>query len=221
MIIHESLIDVQTNSINIAEIIDGTVGFMEIHGFAVSGGEYRREWKSMRKKPAVFFERDGVLNVDRGYICRPKELTWMPGAMDAIRMLNKQGYYVFVVTNQGGIAREFFTENEVYDFHEFMAEEADRQGAIIHSFYVCPHHPEGTIEKYSSSCNCRMPLPGLIEQACQEWPVDLNGSFLVGGMQQGLDAAKGAGIPGYLFVDGNLYDFVQGILKNRRSRNEN
>lgn len=213
MITHESLIEVQIN--------DGMVGFMDILGFAVSGEEYRREWKSMKKKPAVFLERDGVLNVDRGYICKPKELIWMPGAIDAIRMLNKQGYYVFVVTNQGGIAREFFTENEVYDFHEFMAEEGERQGAIIHSFYVCPHHPEGTIGKYSSSCNCRMPLTGLIEQACLEWPVDLNESFLVGGMQQALDAAKGTGIPGYLFIDGSLYDFVQEILKNRRSRNEN
>jgi D-glycero-D-manno-heptose 1,7-bisphosphate phosphatase len=179
---------------------------METHG------ECREEKKSMKQKPAVFFDRDGVLNVDRGYICRPKELAWMPGAIEAIRMLNKRGYFIFVVTNQSGIARGFITEDEVHDFHEYMAQEAEWQDAIIHSFYVCPHHPEGIIEKYSSICNCRKPLPGLIEQACLEWPVDLDRSFLIGSMQRDLDAAKGAGIPGYLFIDGNLYDFVQEIF---------
>ncbi|MCC5465781.1 D-glycero-alpha-D-manno-heptose-1,7-bisphosphate 7-phosphatase [Pelosinus baikalensis] len=171
----------------------------------------------MKHKPAVFFDRDGVLNVDRGYICKPREMTWMPGAIEAIRILNQAGYWVFVVTNQSGIARGFFTEETVFDFHEFMAEEAQRQGAIIHSFYVCPHHPEGTMEKYSSICNCRKPLPGLIEQACLEWPVDLNGSFLIGDMQRDIDAAHAAGIPGHLFSEGSLYDLVQEIL-NRRNR---
>lgn len=169
----------------------------------------------MKQKPAVFFDRDGVLNVDRGYICRPRELAWIPGAIEAIRMLNKRGYFIFVVTNQSGIARGLITEDEVHDFHEYMAQEAEVQGAIIHSFYVCPHHPEGVMENYSSICNCRKPSIGLIEEACLEWRVDLNGSFVVGGNQRDLDTAKGARIPGYRFVEGNLYDFVKEILKDR------
>lgn len=169
----------------------------------------------MKHKPAVFFDRDGVLNMDRGYIYKPKELSWIPGAMEAIRILNEEEYWIFVVTNQSGIARGFFTEEEVYEFHEFMAQEAERQEAIIHSFYVCPHHPEGTMGIHSCICNCRMPLPGLIEQACQEWPVSLNGSFLVSGTQRGIETAAEAGIPGFLFAEGNLYEFVQEILKNR------
>ena len=167
----------------------------------------------MTQKPAVFFCRDGVLNEDRGYICRPRELTWIPGALEAIRILNGEGYWVFVITNQSGIARGIFSEEEVHDFHEFMMQEAKQHGAAIHSFYVCPHHPEGMIKKYSFLCNCCKPSPGLIEQACLKWPVDLKRSFLIGSVQRDLETAKRAGIPGYLFLDNNLCDFVQDLLK--------
>ena len=84
----------------------------------------------MKKQPAVFFDRDGVLNVDRGYICRSRELEWMPGAIEAIRMLNELDYFVFVITNQSGIARGFFREEDVYDFHSYMEEELERQGRL-------------------------------------------------------------------------------------------
>lgn len=169
----------------------------------------------MKKRPAVFFDRDGVLNLDRGYLYKQEELEWMPGAIDAIKMLNDQGYFVFVVTNQSGIARGFFEEEDVYALHSYMAEEVEKRHGLIHSFYFCPHHPEGITEKYAKVCTCRKPLPGLIEQACREWPVDLSSSFLIGDMPRDIEAAKGAGIPGYLFPEGNLYDFVQDILKNR------
>lgn len=169
----------------------------------------------MKKRPAVFFDRDGVLNLDRGYLYRWEDFEWMPGAMEAIKLLTDQGYLLFVVTNQSGIARGFYQEEDVYKLHGYMAEEVEQRGGAIHSFYFCPHHPDGIIEKYTKACDCRKPLPGLIQQACQEWPVDLNASFLIGDMQRDLDAANGAGIPGYLFSEGNLYDFVQDILKNR------
>ena len=139
----------------------------------------------------------------------------MPGAIEAFKMLYDQGYFVFVVTNQSGIARGYFLEEDLYKLHSYMAEEVEKRNAVIDSFYFCPHHPEGMIEKYTIVCNCRKPLPGLIEQACQEWPVDLKSSFLIGDNQRDIDAANSAGIPGYLFSDGNLYDFVQDILKDR------
>ena len=169
----------------------------------------------MKKQPAVFFDRDGVLNVDKGPISKRAEFIWMPGAIEAIKLLNDKGYFVFVVTNQSGIARGYFTEEDVYELHSLMEEDVENQDAVIHSFYFCPHHPDGIVEEFATVCNCRKPLPGLIGQACQEWPVDLSASFLIGDMQRDLDAAKGAGIPGYLFSGGNLYDFVQDILKNR------
>lgn len=169
----------------------------------------------MKKRPAVFLDRDGVLNVDRGYLYKREDLEWMPGAIDAIKMLNDKGYLVFVVTNQSGIARGFFEEDDVYALHSYMAEEVERRNAVIHYFYFCPHHPEGMVEKYSKVCRCRKPLPGLIEQACQEWPIDLKASFLIGDMERDIEAANDAGIPGYLFAGGDLYDFVEDILKDR------
>ncbi|MCC5466810.1 D-glycero-alpha-D-manno-heptose-1,7-bisphosphate 7-phosphatase [Pelosinus baikalensis] len=167
----------------------------------------------MKKKPAVFFDRDGVLNVDRGYICRREELEWMPGAIAALQKLYELDYLVFVVTNQSGIARGFYQEEDVYNFHRCMAEEVEKQGAVIHSFYFCPHHPEGKVDQYAILCNCRKPLPGMIQQACLEWPVDLEKSFLIGDMQRDIDAARAAGIPGYLFSYGNLYEFILRILQ--------
>ncbi len=169
----------------------------------------------MKKRPAVFFDRDGVLNLDRGYLYKQEEFEWMPGAIEAIKLLYDQGYFVFVVTNQSGIARGFFEEEDVYALHSYMADEVEKHDAVIHSFYFCPHHPEGMVEKYSKVCHCRKPLPGLIEQACKEWPVDRKTSFLIGDMQRDLDAANDAGIPGYLFAEGNLHNFVQNILKSR------
>jgi D-glycero-D-manno-heptose 1,7-bisphosphate phosphatase len=166
----------------------------------------------MKKQPAVFFDRDGVLIRDKGYICRPCEVEWIPGAVEAIRELNDFGYFVFVITNQSGIARGFFREEEVYDFHGYMEEQLGKQDALIHSFYVCPHHPTGTVAKYAVHCKCHMPLPGLIREACQEWPVDLSQSFLIGSRERELAAANGAGISGYVFSEGNLYEFVQKIL---------
>jgi D-glycero-D-manno-heptose 1,7-bisphosphate phosphatase len=169
----------------------------------------------MKKQPAVFLERDGVLNVDRGYICLRRELEWIPGAIEAIQLLNERGYYVFVATNQSGIARGFFREEDVYDFHCYMEDEVEKHDAMIHSFYVCPHHPEGRILEYAAVCNCRKPLSGLIGQACQEWAVDLDRSFLIGNHERDLAAANSAGIPGYLFFEENLYDFVLEVLKKQ------
>ncbi|VBB09302.1 histidinol-phosphate phosphatase [Lucifera butyrica] len=163
-------------------------------------------------KPAVFFDRDGVLNQDIGYLYRPEDFVWTDGAREAIRLCNERGYYVFVVTNQSGVARGYYEERDVIALHNWMQGELAADGAHIDAFYHCPHHPEGKVPQYKAACTCRKPAPGLILQAARDWPVDLAHSFIIGDNPGDVEAGRAAGIKGYLFAGKNLYTFVQTIL---------
>lgn len=150
-------------------------------------------------RPAAFLDRDGVLNVDHGYVYRPADLQWVDGAPEAIRLLNEAGYAVIVVTNQSGVARGFYDEAAVHRFHDHMQAELSRHGAHIDAFYYCPHHPEGTVKAYAGPCRCRKPGTGLLEQAARERSIDIPRSFLIGDKPADLEAAAAFGIKGMLF----------------------
>ncbi len=106
---------------------------------------------------AVFLDRDGTLNVDKGYVHRIEDWEWIPGAIDAIVLLKKAGFLVVVITNQAGIARGYYTDTEVSHLHTRINEELKEHGATIDGFYHCPHHPE-----FSAECECRKPMAGNI-----------------------------------------------------------
>lgn len=163
-------------------------------------------------QPAVFFDRDGVLNVDIGYLHKQEDFQWVQGAKEAIRFLKDQGFLVFVVTNQSGVARGYYKEVDVHQLHQWIQKELQEVGAQINAFYYCPHHPEGTISNYKLKCNCRKPEPGLIQQALEEWPVDKTSSFLVGDNVSDVAAAEAAGIRGYQFRGGDLFAFVKSLM---------
>lgn len=163
-------------------------------------------------QPAAFFDRDGVLNRDRGFVHRPDQFEWMPGAIDAVKLLNHRGYLVFVITNQSGIARGYYTPQAVETLHVWMNEDLKRHGAHIDDFAYCPHYPEGTVAEFSIVCACRKPLAGMITDLGSRWPVARDTSFVVGDRDIDLQAARNAGIAGHLFQGGNLLDFVQGIV---------
>lgn len=165
----------------------------------------------MHARPAAFFDRDGVLNVDVNYLYKIEDFQWIPGAIEAIRYYNEKGYLVIVVTNQSGVARGYYTEDDVHKLHHWMQAELSQQGAHIDAVYHCPHHIEGVIAQYKRACNCRKPEPGLIEQALEQWPINKEQSLLIGDKPSDVTAAKAAGIKGYLFPGGNLYHFVQSL----------
>ena len=173
------------------------------------------------KRPAAFLDRDGVLNVDHGYAHRPDQLEWIPGAPEAVRMLNNAGYYVIVITNQSGIARDYFKEAAVHQFHGHMQDALRTQGAHIDAFYYCPHHPEGTVKEFAVRCRCRKPNPGMLEQAAREWPIDLGRSFLIGDKDDDMAAAAAFNIRGIKFdskVD-SLVELVRRELAAAADRN--
>ncbi len=164
--------------------------------------------------PAVFFDRDGVLNRDVGYLHRPEQLEWMPGALELIRLLKERGYLVIVVTNQSGVARGYYDEAAILALHHRMNADVSRVGGHIDALYHCPHHPEGVVEAYRGSCRCRKPEPGMLEQAFADWTIDRSRSFLVGDKPSDLAAASAVGLPGLLFTGGNLLEAVLPVLSS-------
>jgi len=150
-------------------------------------------------RPAAFLDRDGVLNIDRGYVHRPDQITWIAGAAEAVRLLNSAGYVVVVVTNQSGVARGFYDETAVQELHAYMREELARKGARVDAFYYCPHHPDGTVAAYAVACHCRKPGTGLLEQAARDFAIDRTRSFLIGDTDVDMEAARAFGIAGLRF----------------------
>jgi D-glycero-D-manno-heptose 1,7-bisphosphate phosphatase len=168
-------------------------------------------------RPAVFFDRDGVLNRDTGYVHRPEEFEWLDGAKAAIRALNERGYLVFVITNQAGVAYGRYGEEAVKDLHRWIAKDLASVGAHIDGFYYCPHHPEGKEKRYAVVCECRKPKPGLLLAAMRKWDVDRERSFLIGDKESDIQASEAAGVRGILWRGGNLYDGMMQLLSTNEA----
>lgn len=160
---------------------------------------------------AVFFDRDGVLNIDKNYLYKIEEFEWQVDAMQAIRFLKEQGYFIVVVTNQSGIARGYYTERDMYLLHEHMQAELGKIGACIDAFYHCPHLPDATVAEYALECDCRKPAPGMVLQAIKDHGLDVEQSFLVGDKSRDIEAGNAAGVKGYLYKEGSLLEFVRNI----------
>ncbi len=171
------------------------------------------------RRPAAFLDRDGVLNVDHGYVHRPEHLEWVAGAPESVRLLNEAGYYVIVVTNQSGVARGFFDEAAVKSFHAHMQNALAGKDAHIDAFYYCPHHPEGSVKAFAMACSCRKPRTGMLEQAAHDWPIDINRSFFIGDKDLDMAAAAAFKVRGIKF-DSRLHslpDLVRQALATPKS----
>jgi len=160
------------------------------------------------RRPAVFFDRDGTINVDTGYPHRPEDLVFMPGAAAAIRRVNERGYFAFLVTNQSGIGRGYFSKADVEAFHEHLRWELRARGARIDDIRYCPDHPDELRGTTSSNISWRKPAPGMLLDLMQSWPVVPEHSLVVGDKQTDVEAATNAKLKGLLFTSGNLDEFL-------------
>jgi len=176
--------------------------------FAAAGELIRQN----KKRPAVFLDRDGVLNVDHAYVHRIEDFEWIPGAVDAVKLANDRGFYVFLATNQAGIARGFYGEEQVGILHSYMQRTLRAFGAHLDDIRYCPYHAEGRVASYTRASNWRKPEPGMILDLMKHWPIDRGNSLVIGDKQDDMLAAERAGIRGFMFRGTNLVQFMTQVL---------
>ena len=163
-------------------------------------------------KPAAFFDRDGVINRDHGYVGSPDRFELVEGAARAIRLCRDAGYLVFMVTNQAGVAQGYFEEDDVKALHDHMRALLAAEGARLDDIRYCPHHPEAKRPAYRNACSCRKPETGMILELAKVWSADLAHSFLIGDQESDLEAAERAHMRGFLYREGPLDLFVAGVI---------
>ncbi len=188
-------------------------------------------------KPAVFLDRDGTINRDVGYVNHPDQLELIPRSAEAIRMLNNAEHPVVVITNQAGIAKGIFREEDLPTVHEAFVQMLAGEGARIDGFYFCPHHPAGTVEKFTRTCACRKPAPGLLHQAGRDMNIELSQAWVVGDKASDVQLAHNVGATAVMVLTGhgssqwreypsactaphhvcnNLYEATQWILNSKQ-----
>lgn len=143
-------------------------------------------------KRAVFLDRDGTINIEKEYLYRKEDFEFIPGVPEAIRLLNKAGVLVVVVTNQSGVARGYYTEEDVENLHRHIARELKEAGAQVDAWLYCPHHPSGR-GSYALPCDCRKPLPGMLREAARRYDIDLENSVMIGDKLADVEAGQAAG----------------------------
>jgi D-glycero-D-manno-heptose 1,7-bisphosphate phosphatase len=152
-------------------------------------------------KKAVFLDRDGTINIEKEYLFRSEDFEFTPGAVEAIRLLNEAGYLVIVVTNQSGVARGFYGEEDVVNLHHYVDTLLRAEGARVDAWYYCPHHTAGRAP-YNRGCDCRKPLPGMLWMAAQKYAIDLSSSWMVGDKMADIEAGLSAGCKLILVLTG-------------------
>jgi len=158
----------------------------------------------MTLRPAIFLDRDNTLTVDEGYNFEIAKFQWMAGAPHALKCFYDAGLPVFIVTNQGGIGRGFFTVADMQLFHEHLCKMALSVGGKIQDIGYCPHHPEAVIDGLKTPCRCRKPAPGLFFDLAKKWQLDLTRSVMIGDRNSDVEAGQRAGCHSYLFDGGDL-----------------
>ena len=141
---------------------------------------------------AVFLDRDGTINLEKDYLYRIEDFDFVPGAPEAVRLLNEAGLFVVVVTNQSGVARGYYSEEDVKKLHHHIDGELASFNARVDAWLYCPHHPLGK-GSYADPCNCRKPLPGMLQEAAVSFGIDLAASVMIGDKCADVEAGIAAG----------------------------
>ncbi|MCX7981281.1 MAG: HAD family hydrolase [Syntrophales bacterium] len=165
----------------------------------------------MKQRRAVFLDRDGTINEEVGYLNAMDKLVIIPGAFEAVKLINRLSLKAIVVTNQSGVARGMFDETFLKHVHRYMKDLFLKHGAVIDDFFYCPHHPTEGQGKYLLRCLCRKPEPGMLLAAAKKWNLDLKSSYMIGDQAKDIELIRRVGGKGILVntgygsqVDGEL-----------------
>ena len=147
----------------------------------------------MKKRKAVFLDRDGTIVVHEHYLSSPEQLKLLPNAVEGLRLFQEHGFLVVIVTNQSGIARGIFDEERLSLIHKKLAQMLEEEGIVLDGIYYCPHLKEGIVEQYKVECDCRKPSPGMLLDAARRYNIDLPQSLMIGDSEADMQAGKTAG----------------------------
>jgi len=173
---------------------------------------------NLKKKKLVkiaFFDRDGVLNspkINNGYIGRIKDFKWLLGAKKSLKYIKDKKFKIVIVTNQSGVARAYFSINDVYKINNYILSEMRKINVKIDAIYFCPYHKDGIIKKYKKISSLRKPNNGMFKLAQKRWNIDRKNSFMIGDQKTDILFAKKSKIKGYLFKGGSLFSFIKKIV---------
>ena len=179
--------------------------YYKVNNDVISGKVARLNWKN--KRPAIFLDRDGVINKEVDLLHRADQMELIEGAGEAVKYINEKGYLAVVVTNQPVIARNLCTFEELNFIHAKLETLLGEQHAYLNAIYFCPHHPDsGFLEErkeYKIKCNCRKPEPGMLQKAAEEWNIDIPNSIMIGDREQDVQAGENAGVKTSLMIERN------------------
>lgn len=168
------------------------------------------------RQKAIFLDRDGTINVYKGFLTRPENFELIPGVAEAIRTINKSGYLVIVISNQPVIARGDCSFDDLNAIHSKMETLLGQEGAFVDAIYYCPHHPDkgfaGERVEYKTDCNCRKPKPGLLLQAAKDWNIDLTASYMIGDSDRDIAAGNAAGCKQSYLINTNETEALPSII---------
>lgn len=167
---------------------------------------------------AVFLDRDGTINVDKAYLSKIEDFEYLPGAIDGLRMLQEAGFILIILTNQSGIARGYYTEDDFQKLNEWMLHDLSKRGIEISKVYYCPHHPTASVEKYRFECECRKPKLGMYKKAIEEFDIDISQSFAIGDKIRDLAICEKTAFRGYLISNLEKSEVIENV-KNGLYRN--
>ena len=163
-------------------------------------------------RKALFLDRDGVININHGYVHAPANTDWVPGIFELVADAHARGYLPIVVTNQAGIGRGLYDEAGFLDYTAWMHTQFSARGAPLLATFFCPHHPEAGLGDYRVDCECRKPRPGMLLAAIARFGIDAAQSLMVGDKQSDLDAAAAAGVPARLLREQDWGESLAGML---------
>ena len=167
-----------------------------------------RELAACMDRPALFLDRDGVLNHDHGYVGSQDRWEWVDGAREAVATATARGWHVFIVTNQAGIARGLYGEPEVGALQMWVADELRRAGGTLDDWRFCPYHTEGKVDAYRRDSDWRKPAPGMLNDLVRAWELNPRHCVMVGDKDTDVQAGTAAGMRSLLFPGGDLAEFL-------------